>query len=113
MLETQLGRGFLPDVSPPSVVPLGSPALQRKSGYRELLHFWLQFHAGAQLVWEGSADVFEAGARNVATLYEYWLFFGNKPGRNKPGQIYFFAPFVGDRPKVSPLGWETARKVGD
>jgi Domain of unknown function (DUF2357)/PD-(D/E)XK nuclease superfamily len=75
MLETQLGRGFLPDVSPPSVVPLGSPALQRKSGYRELLHFWLQFHAGAQLVWEGSADVFEAGARNVATLYEYWLFF--------------------------------------
>ncbi|MFM8444876.1 MAG: DUF2357 domain-containing protein [Methylococcus sp.] len=75
MLETQMGRGFLPDISPPAVVPLGSPALQRKSGYRELLHYWLQFHAGAQLVWEGSADVFEAGARNVATLYEYWLFF--------------------------------------
>ncbi|MDD2883097.1 MAG: DUF2357 domain-containing protein [Rhodoferax sp.] len=75
MLETQLGRGFLPEISPPAVVPLGSPALQRKSGYRELLHFWLQFHAGAQLSWEGSADVFEAGARNVATLYEYWLFF--------------------------------------
>ena len=75
MLETQLGRGFLPDISPPAVVPLGSPVLQRKSGYRELLHFWLQFHAGAQLVWEASADVFEAGARNVATLYEYWLFF--------------------------------------
>lgn len=75
MLETVLGRGFLPDISPPAVVPLGSPALQRKPGYRELLHFWLQFHAGAQLVWEGSADVFEAGARNVATLYEYWLFF--------------------------------------
>lgn len=39
MLETQLGRGFLPDISPPAVVPLGSPALQRKSGYCELLHF--------------------------------------------------------------------------
>ena len=75
MLETQLGRGFLPDVSPPSAVSLGSPVLQQKAGYRELLHFWLQFHAGAQLVWHGSADVFEAGARNVATLYEYWLFF--------------------------------------
>ena len=75
MLETQLGRGFLPDVSAPVVVPIGSPVLQRKAGYRELLHFWLQFHAGAQLVWEGSADVFHAGARNVATLYEYWLFF--------------------------------------
>lgn len=75
MLEAQLGRGFLPDISPPAAVPIGSPALQRKSGYRELLHFWLQFHAGAQLSWEGSTDVFEAGARNVATLYEYWLFF--------------------------------------
>ena len=57
------------------MLPLGSPVLQRKAGYRELLRFWLQFHAGAQLAWEGGAEVFEAGARNVATLYEYWLFF--------------------------------------
>ena len=70
-----MARGFLPDVSPPESVPLGSSALQRKTGYRELLRFWLQFHAGAQLAWHGGADVFEAGARNVATLYEYWLFF--------------------------------------
>ena len=49
--------------------------LQRKAGYRELLRFWLQFHAGAQLAWDGGSDVFEAGARNVATLYEYSLFF--------------------------------------
>ena len=49
--------------------------LQRKPGYRELFRFWLQFHAGAQLAWDGGAEVFEAGARNVATLYEYWLFF--------------------------------------
>jgi hypothetical protein len=75
MLETQLARGFFPDVSPPSVLPLGSPALQRKAGYRELFRFWLQFHAGAQLAWDGGADVFEASSRNVATLYEYWLFF--------------------------------------
>ena len=75
MLETQLSRGFFPDVSPPTVLPLGSPVLQRKAGYRELLRFWLQFHASAQLAWAGSAEVFEAGSRNVATLYEYWLFF--------------------------------------
>ena len=74
-LETQLSRGFFRDVLPPTVLPLGSPVLQRKAGYRELLRFWLQFHAGAQLDWEGGAEVFEAGARNVATLYEYWLFF--------------------------------------
>lgn len=75
MLETQLSRGFFSDVSVPTLLPIGSPVLQRKAGYRELLRFWLQFHAGAQLAWDGGAEVFEAGARNVATLYEYWLFF--------------------------------------
>jgi predicted component of viral defense system (DUF524 family) len=75
MLDSLLGRGFLPDVSRPEMLPLGSPVLQRKAGYRELLHLWLQFHVGAQLAWEGGQDVWQGGARNVATLYEYWLFF--------------------------------------
>lgn len=75
MLNKQLDRGFFPDVSRPDFIPLASPVLQRKAGYRELLRFWLQFHAGAQLVWDGGPDVFHAGARDVATLYEYWLFF--------------------------------------
>lgn len=75
MLESLLGRGFFPDVSTPTVLPLGSPILQRKSGYRELLRFWLQFHAGAQLAWDGGREVYQGGARNVASLYEYWLFF--------------------------------------
>ena len=74
-LDALLSRGFLPDVSRPELLPLGSPVLQRKAGYRELLHAWLQFHAGAQLAWDGGAEVWQGGARNVATLYEYWLFF--------------------------------------
>lgn len=75
MLETQLARGFFPSISPPTLLPLGSPALQQKVGYRELFRFWLQFHAGAQLVWDGGLELFQAGARDVAKLYEYWLFF--------------------------------------
>jgi hypothetical protein len=75
MLEVQLTRGFFPDVASPVMLPLGSPVLQGKAGYRELFRFWLQFHAGAQLAWHGGMDIFHAGARNVATLYEYWLFF--------------------------------------
>lgn len=74
-LDALLGRGFLPDISRPDFLPLGSPVLQRKAGYRELLHIWLQFHVGAQLAWDGGRDVWKGGARNVATLYEYWLFF--------------------------------------
>lgn len=74
-LARVLGRNFLPDVSLPEMLPLGSPVLQQKAGYRELLHLWLQFHVGAQLPWDGGQDVWQGGARNVATLYEYWLFF--------------------------------------
>ncbi len=74
-LDRLLGRGFLPDVSQPEILPLGSPVLQQKAGYRELLHLWLQFHVGAQLAWEGGQDVWQGGARNVAILYEHWLFF--------------------------------------
>ncbi|MCX6365342.1 MAG: DUF2357 domain-containing protein [Armatimonadetes bacterium] len=74
-LESQLSRGFFPEVSAPTTLPLGSPVLQCKAGYRELLRFWLQFHTSAQVSWEGGQDVYQAGARNVATLYEYWLYF--------------------------------------
>ena len=74
-LETLLGRGFFAEVGLPRTVPLGSPVLQRKQGYREILRVWLMFHAGAQLAWDGGEEVWRAGARNVATLYEYWLFF--------------------------------------
>jgi hypothetical protein len=74
-LDGFLGRGFLPDISRPEMLPLGSPVLQRKAGYCDLLHLWFQFHVGAQLAWDGGQEVWQGGARNVATLYEYWLFF--------------------------------------
>ena len=74
-LDGILSHAFFQDLSRPTVLPLGSPVLQRKAGYREIYHFWLQFHASAQLSWEGGSEIWRAGARNVATLYEYWLFF--------------------------------------
>lgn len=57
------------------VLPLGSPVLQRRSGYREVLRAWLQFNLAAQLSWDGADDVFPAGKRDVAQLYEFWVFF--------------------------------------
>ena len=59
----------------PSMLSLNSPALQRKEGYREVLQAWLIFDLAAKLSWHGGDDVYDAGKRNVATLYEYWLFF--------------------------------------
>jgi predicted component of viral defense system (DUF524 family) len=78
-LEEELGeilnRAFFRAVSDPQMLPLGSPVLQRKGGYREILAAWLQFDMAARLHWKGGENVYGAGKRDVATLYEYWLFF--------------------------------------
>ena len=61
---------------------MGSPVLQRKPGYREVFQTWLAFKMSARLQWEGSEDVFggsdtgfDAGKKDLPTLYEAWLFF--------------------------------------
>jgi len=74
-LAEVLSRDFFRGISEPRLVPLGSPVLQRKGGYREVLAAWLQFDMAARLCWSGGDDVYGAGKRDVATLYEYWLFF--------------------------------------
>jgi predicted component of viral defense system (DUF524 family) len=56
-------------------LPLGSAVLQRRSGYREILKAWLQYNLSARLNWDGGEDVYLGGKRDVATLYEYWVFF--------------------------------------
>ncbi len=74
-VEDWLGRGMFREVGQMSFAPLGSPVLQRKAGYREVLRWWLRFRTAAELSWEGGEELFRAGQRDVASLYEYWLFF--------------------------------------
>ncbi|RAU81958.1 DUF2357 domain-containing protein [Pontibacter arcticus] len=75
VLENFLSHSVFKDVSPPVSLNLNSPVLQRKEGYREVLRAWLMFDLAAKLIWKGGDDVYDAGKRDVATLYEYWLFF--------------------------------------
>ncbi len=74
-LDGYLSQSFFKDISRPTSLKLNSPVLQRKGGYREVLSTWLQFDLAAKLVWKGGDDVYKAGKRDIATLYEYWLFF--------------------------------------
>lgn len=74
-VDDWLGRGMFREIGDMRYAPLGSPVLQRKAGYRELFRSWLRFHTAAELSWEGGEDIFHAGQRDVASLYEYWLFF--------------------------------------
>lgn len=74
-LEESLHHAIFQKISRPSTLPLNSPVLQRKEGYREILRVWLMVNLAARLTWQGGEDVYKGGKRDVATLYEYWLFF--------------------------------------
>ncbi|MBX9450197.1 MAG: DUF2357 domain-containing protein [Taibaiella sp.] len=74
-LEGFLHHGIFSGISQPATLKLNSPVLQRKEGYREVLRTWLLFGTAAKLVWKGGDDVYRGGKKDVATLYEYWLFF--------------------------------------
>lgn len=74
-LDYRLSDPLFRNVSRLDRLPLSSPALQRREGYREILRAWLMFESAAKIAWEGGEDVYKGGKRNVAVLYEYWAFF--------------------------------------
>lgn len=74
-LEGQLHHSVFKDISRPTTLKLNSPVLQRKEGYREVLRVWLMFDLAAKLIWIGGDDIYSGGKKDIATLYEYWLFF--------------------------------------
>ena len=74
-ISTLLNQTFFKQISRPTSLKLNSPVLQRKSGYREVLNAWLKFDLAAKLIWHGGDNVYDAGKKDIATLYEYWLFF--------------------------------------
>lgn len=74
-LETYLQHSLFKKISNPYTLKLNSPALQRQGGYREILRVWLMYDLAAKLVWKGGDDVYKGGKKDIATLYEYWLFF--------------------------------------
>jgi predicted component of viral defense system (DUF524 family) len=55
-------------------IPSSSAVLQREEGYRDFYGAFVKYHGAAHVTWSGGEDVFAAGQRNVATLYEYWCF---------------------------------------
>lgn len=74
-LQNQLHHTFFKNTSRPTTLKLNSPILQRKEGYREVLRVWLMFDLSAKLIWKGGNDIYSGGKKDIATLYEYWLFF--------------------------------------
>jgi predicted component of viral defense system (DUF524 family) len=74
-LQSYLEAPFFKEISRPATLQLNSPLLQRKSGYREILNAWILFDTAAKLIWKGGENIYKADKRDIAVLYEYWLFF--------------------------------------
>lgn len=73
-LSQLLAADLFADVSQMDYFPAGSQVLQRRAGYREVFRFYVQSEAAAALRWEGADDVYSAGQKNVAALYEFWAY---------------------------------------
>jgi predicted component of viral defense system (DUF524 family) len=74
-LETYLALPLFREVGDSTYLPLASPVLQNRSGYREILQTWFKLNLVSKLAWSGGEDVFGAGKKDIAVLYEYWLYF--------------------------------------
>ncbi len=74
-IEHYLSSPLFKEVANLSSIPLNNPVLQRKEGYREIYRIWILFDLAAKLTWQGGEDVYQGNKRDVAVLYEYWLFF--------------------------------------
>lgn len=74
-LNQMLSAPLFKEVGKPLRLALNGPGLVRKEGYKQVLRVWLMFDLAARLVWRGGDDVYHAGKKDVAVLYEYWLFF--------------------------------------
>jgi hypothetical protein len=73
-IQGLLGEELFREVGPLTAFPAGNQVLQRREGYRDVLRAYLQFELAAKLAWQGGEDVYRAGQRDVAALYEYWTF---------------------------------------
>ena len=73
-LDAIMAKRFFRDIRRLNRLPLDNQTLQKGEGYREVLRAWLLTEAAATLNWKGQEDSYEGSTRDVATLYEYWIF---------------------------------------
>ncbi len=72
-LDAWLHEGLMRRVGRLERFPSNSQVLQKKAGYRAIYRAYIQCEMASQLSWDAQ-DVYGAGQRDVATLYEYWTF---------------------------------------
>lgn len=74
-LDAALQEPVLRSASKLLQVPTSNIVLQRREGYLQVFKAWWASNVASALHWPGLFDAYDGTNRNVAVLYEYWLFF--------------------------------------
>lgn len=75
MLDDILHDRFFDEIGRLEIMPQNNQVLQKRTGYSEIFSAYSMVDLALQLDWEGEESVYEGESKNVALLYEYWLFF--------------------------------------
>lgn len=70
-----LSQKYFNDISPMDYAPFNSQVLQKKEGYRDILHYFLMLEFSYKLNWNEVIDNFEGYEKKLSDLYEYWCYF--------------------------------------
>lgn len=75
MINEVLNDSFFDDISELEVMPQNNQVLQKREGYSQIFQAYSMIDFALQLNWKGKDEVYDGESKNVALLYEYWLFF--------------------------------------
>lgn len=74
LLDAVVSRPFFKGISRLQKLPLNNQTLQKREGYREILRGWILVESASTLNWDGRKECYQGNTKDVATLYEYWIF---------------------------------------
>ena len=75
MIDDILRDDFFDDIGQLDMVPQNNQILQKREGYVQIFQAYSMIELAMNLEWNGLESVYEGEARNIALLYEYWIFF--------------------------------------
>lgn len=75
MLDEIFNDGFFDKIGKLDIMPQNNQVLQKREGYSQIFSAYSMIDLALRLNWSGHDDVYEGESKNVALLYEYWLFF--------------------------------------
>lgn len=94
-LEEILHHDVFAEVGRLARFPTDDQVLQKREGYRDIFKAYWETEFAARLSWQSSPGEYDAGQRDVATLYEYWAFIQlSQVVADLVGQTFDMSPLV-------------------